>query len=55
VRDGRATALEEVITDPRRVLAKCDKARVATTAAIHADLGMDLAERVRDTQRVKSA
>jgi len=53
--DERNAALDEVIEDLKRVLAKCDRARVGSTAAIYVDLAMHLAMRERDRGFVGAA
>lgn len=53
--DGRDAVLDEVIEDLKRVLAKCDRAGVGSTAAIYVDLAMHLARRERDREFVEAA
>jgi len=50
-----AAVLDEVIEDLRRMLAKCDEARVGSLATIYIDLAMHMAIRERSEGRANTA
>lgn len=53
--DERRQALDEIIEDLRRVLTKCDQARVGAVPAIYVDLAINLAMSERDQDVVSAA